>query len=226
MIGEHSVVPNMIEKGTPSLRSHSRASSAGTGAPPVQTTRRLDRSRAANSGWLSIAISIVGTPPLCVARSDSINASCRPGSNWASSTRVAPTLAAPSTPRPQPAVWKSGIGQTSTSPAVTAIRAMDRCALLTSPRWCSSTPLGKPVVPEVYWICTSSPGVTAGSGVSASPVATNSAQSANDTTSRRSARAGRTFSTVAVIGLPRNCAMWNRPTLCDVRSTYSSSAAW
>ena len=31
------------------------------------------------------------------------------------------------------------------------------------PRWCSTAPLGKPVVPEVYWICAAACGLTSGS---------------------------------------------------------------
>ncbi len=226
MIGEHSVVPNMIENRTSKRCSHSRASAAGTGAPPEATTRRLDRSRLALSGWPSMAISIVGTPPLTVARSDSISSSCSAGSNRVMQTSVAWVVAAPSTPRPQPAVWNSGIGHTTTSPAPTPICIADSQALLTTPRWCSSTPLGKPVVPEVYWICTWSAGSTSGSAMCGSADATNCAQSSSATTSRSSGTSGRTSATMADIGLPRNSVMWNRPALRDWRSTYANSEAW
>src|SRR6185437_7829613 len=45
------------------------ATSIGTGAPPAPPTRRLDRSRLVLSGWPSIAMNIVGTPQVIVARS-------------------------------------------------------------------------------------------------------------------------------------------------------------
>ncbi len=70
----------------------------------------------------------------------------------------------------QPPVWKSGIGFTQalrSSPSSTRSR-MNR-ALFTMPWWCSRAPLGKPVVPEVYWICTGSVGATSGSAAARSP---------------------------------------------------------
>ena len=45
-----------------------------------------------------------------------------------------------------------------------------------APRWCRSAPLGKPVVPDVYWIWTGSSGATSGSASVGAPDARNAVE--------------------------------------------------
>ncbi len=77
----------------------------------------------------------------------------------------------------QPAVWNSGIGLTYASPGCRLSRPAKKRALLVRPRWCSSAPLGKPVVSEVYWIWAMSSGRTSGRAACTGAVARKSAQS-------------------------------------------------
>ena len=86
--------------------------------------------------------------------------------------------------------------------------------------------MGKPVVPEVYWIITGSSGLTAGSAMlSASPAAVNSAQSSKQMISRNSGQFGFTACTVSSIGLPRKPFTTNTPAERDCFSTYCTSLA-
>ena len=106
---------------------------------------------------------MVGTPPIMPMRSSSISRLTAKGSNWRTSTIGMRFCIVPSVMRPQPEVWNIGMGLSATSPGTTPARAIEKRALLVRPRWVSTAPFGKPVVPEVYWICTGSPGATSGS---------------------------------------------------------------
>ena len=101
----------------------------------------------------------------------------------------------------QPAVWNSGMALTWTRRDRMPRRAVYSRALLTIPRWCSTAPLGKPVVPEVYWICAGAGGLTSGSARSGVPSAQNASQSANGIASRSAGRSPRTCCNISAIGL-------------------------
>ena len=116
-----------------------------------------------------------------------------PGSNASTSTCVARFETEPSTQQTQPPVWNSGMVVMKTSPGSMPIRSLVSAPLLTSPRWCSSAPLGKPVVPDVYWIITGSSGLTSGNlTLSSSPAAMNDFQSSKQMISRSSVQFGAT----------------------------------
>ena len=113
-----------------------------------------------------------------------------------------------------------------TDPSATPMRSAVWAPLLASPWWCSSAPLGNPVVPEVYWIITASRGCTSGRVMDASsPAAMKPAQSSSRMMSRRVGQAGATCCTVASIGLPRNWSATNTPDDFDWFSTYCTSCA-
>ena len=114
--------------------------------------RSAETSRPANSG--STPIQMVGTPAATVTRSSSMSLARATGDRSAPGiTRVAP-VATPAWARPQALAWNIGTTGSTTSrsqtPIVSAIitpkvwRTIDRCEY--------TTPLGFPVVPEVYII--------------------------------------------------------------------------
>ena len=92
---------------------------------------------------------------------------------------------------------------TRTSPTPPPVTPAASRALFTIPRWGSTAPLGKPVVPEVYWICAGACGLTSGRSPSGAASAQNASQSANETTSRSAGRSPRTCCTISAIALPR-----------------------
>ena len=96
-------------------------------------------------------------------------------------------------------------------------------ALFVNPRWCSSAPLGKPVVPDVYWICTGSSGPTSGSCSVDVPDARNASKSVKAIASRSPGSSLRTVSSDCAIGLPRNSGSRKIPAAPDCSSTYLSS---
>ena len=113
-----------------------------------------------------------------------------------------------------------------TSPGSTPIRSAVSAPLLSSPRWRSRAPFGKPVVPDVYWIMTGSSGLTAGSVMlSSSPAAMNEFQSSKQMISRNSGQFGATACIVSSIGLPRKPLTTKTPAERDCFSTYSTSLA-
>jgi hypothetical protein len=83
-------------------------SDSGTAAPPQSTARRLERSGFCSSAWRRTSIQIVGTAPLTVTRSDSINFTS--GSAWRKRPgmiRSAPAIAH-AYGRPQALTWNIG----------------------------------------------------------------------------------------------------------------------
>ena len=113
-----------------------------------------------------------------------------------------------------------------TSPSPTPMICAVWAPLLTSPRCCKKAPLGKPVVPEVYWIITASLGLTAGKAIEvSSPAATKASHCAKRITSRSSGQRARICSIVAHIGLPRNSSTTTTPAQRDCLRMYSTSAA-
>ena len=60
--GEVSVMPQPPPSRSPVIPSIRTPTSCGRAAPPELVTFRLDRSRRVISGWLAMAIHMVGTP--------------------------------------------------------------------------------------------------------------------------------------------------------------------
>ncbi len=151
-------------------------------------------------------MNIVGTPYSAVQRSSCTACSVVTGSNaGAGNTTAAPWLNAPSTPITMPKQWYIGTGMHSRSSWPTSITSVTKYPLLRM-LWCDSVaPLGKPVVPEVYWmlIGSSKDSVTNCSSSrtwSAAPPATSSASHSAapmNTTSASSGQSGRTCSIIA-----------------------------
>ena len=124
-----------------------------------------------------------------------------------------------------PAVWNIGIELTMASPGRSlSSRPYDRAALLTWPVCRSVAPLGSPVVPDVYWICTGSPGATTGRARAGSVDSRNTGQSSNSTVSRSSGSSARISARLAAIGLPRYSVRRKIPAARDWPRTWRSSA--
>ena len=83
------------------------------------------------------------------------------------------------------------------------------------PRWCSSAPLGNPVVPDVYWICAGSPGATEGSVNASSDKARNCAQSVKLTVSRSSGALPLAVRTASAMSKPRYSGVKKIPAARD-----------
>ena len=113
---------------------------------------------------------------MTVARSAMMRARAAAASNSAMPSSVPPLASMPSALQTQPAVWNIGMTASSRLCSSNPARSPIRFALLTTPRWLSITPFGTPVVPLVYWICTTSLGRTA---------ACRTANAAADTSSAR-----------------------------------------
>ena len=116
----------------------------------MMPVRRLSRSNMGNIGWLSSAMNMVGTPYSAVHFSFWTDASTSSGSKLSMITAVAPCVTMAIIPSTRPKQWKSGTGRHTRSAAVNFCRSPMWNPLLMM-LWCVSiTPLGKPVVPEVY----------------------------------------------------------------------------
>src|SRR5579863_4381466 len=74
---------------------------------------------------------------------------------------AAPAVTIGTVPATQPKQWYIGTGTTIRSSGVMRSERAQRYPLLTTLRCVSSTPLGKPVVPEVYCMFVTSSGDTA-----------------------------------------------------------------
>jgi hypothetical protein len=222
--GEASVWPKPIVTATPSCSRARRTSSGATGAPPSIDSRQLETSRGRAACSSSIRMSIVGTLSISVPRSASNSSSIRAGSKPAGSTCVPPVCSAPRVASPQPAVWNIGIGLIHTSSGPASFTSANMRLTATRPRWGSIAPLGKPVVPDVYWIWAMSPGATSGRGTSSAD-ATNSSHRERSTTSRSPGKSGRVLSTTASRSVPRCCGWTRTPQAWDWRRTCASSAA-
>ena len=158
--GEHSVWPNTIVKGAPSFSSNSRTSAAGTVEPPEQIALTDERSVVGECRMLQHRDQHGGNADHRIAAIGPEHFEHDAGSKASTSTWVAAFETAPITQQTQPPVWNSGIVVMKTSPASTPMRSAVSAPLLSSPRWRSRAPFGKPVVPEVYWIMTGSSGLT------------------------------------------------------------------
>ena len=103
-----------------------------------------------------MAMSIVGTPYVAVHFSRSIDFMTRSGSNFSRNTIVEPWFTQLITPRTQPKQWKSGTGMQTRSREERFWHAPIQKPSFAMLRWVSCTPLGKPVVPLVYCMLTTS----------------------------------------------------------------------
>jgi len=110
-----------------------------------------------------------------------------------------------------PAMWNRGIALTHTSPGAQPTAAAANRALLVSPRWLSTAPFGRPVVPDVYRTCAGCSGPTEGSDRESSPEPQNCSQSAKRISSRSAGSSDRRPATVAASGLPRHSSTTNMP---------------
>ena len=147
----------------------------------------------------------------------------RGGSNSLAMIMRQPNCTEPRVRKAQPEVWNIGMKFITVSPSRIMARAKAMRALLVSPRWCSSAPFGKPVVPEVYWICAGSSGLTSLSACSIGPRAKSAASSVTSTTSRSAGMSAATSAAMSAIGLPRYSGVMNSPTERDCSSTNLSS---
>ncbi len=103
-------------------------------------------------------MNIAGTPYSAVARSSCTADIAATASKEAAGRIIAaPDAAAAIVPITQPKQWYSGTGMQIRSSPVSCSRSAMKRPLLTILRWLSSTPLGEPVVPDVYWILAMSP---------------------------------------------------------------------
>ena len=151
-IGDVSVMPHAWKIGMPILERNPSLSAGGTALPPHGMARSDDTSRPSISA--STAIQIVGTPAATVTRSVSIRVSRAPGERSGPGiTSVAPD-ATPACASPHALAWNMGttgkMMSRSDAPRESAIMAPKVCRVID--RCVYTTPLGFPVVPEVYII--------------------------------------------------------------------------
>ncbi|EJX04042.1 hypothetical protein EVA_07849 [gut metagenome] len=135
-------------------------SSIGHSEPAMIPVLSDVKSNMLNIGWLSSAINIVGTPYRAVQRSLWIDANTSSGSNFSTITCVHPWVSTFIDASTTPKQWNSGTQQHSLSSEVNLMCSPVIYPLLVILRWVSITPLGKPVVPDVYCIFTTSFGDT------------------------------------------------------------------
>ena len=120
---------------------------------------------------------------------------------------------------PQPLVWNIGMKFAHTESGRVLVRRAKKRALLVSDRCDSTAPFGKPVVPEVYWICAASPGATAGSADGRSPVRNRASGLSRSTISRTASSPSAAAAPISAIGLPRWLATENRAEAPDCSRT-------
>ena len=138
--------------------------SGATSAPPESAARTEERSRVSNPGSSVSAIRTVGTPASAAARSDSIRSSIRPGlEREHGDVRELVRDAAQRAEAATRGVEQRERVHVGLARREARTRPASAGALFVRPRWCSSAPFGKPVVPDVYWIWTGSSGPTSGS---------------------------------------------------------------
>src|SRR5687768_3738839 len=145
-------------------------SGSGTGAPPQIAERTDDRSAAAHRGERAIARNIAGTPNRNVTRYRSISSSVPSGSKADTRIAVPPLQNVGSTVWLSAATWNIGALTSVTSVLVTSTSTRRLTVFQVTLAWVSMTPLGRPVVPEVYMTMQVSPGSTGRSSGSGSAV--------------------------------------------------------
>ncbi len=154
------------------------SSDSGIGAPPLRAIRSEDRSASAKRGVAASARYIEVTPKSRVTRSDSITSTACTGSNLASSSAVPPLSTVGNSTWLSAAVWNSGAVTRATSALVRSTSTIRLCTFHTTLPWVSTTPFGRPVVPEVY--CTMK--------TSSSPTGSSTSEGSAGTSASRSSR--------------------------------------
>src|SRR5690606_12966820 len=155
-------------------RSSRSMKGIGSCAPPAMLSRTDDRSRSATPGSSSTARSIAGAIHTQVTPERSISSTTSAASNVRCTIVVAPTEISEVVVRSSAPTWYRGPHARPTSSEVNPSSAT--CAAFFQARfaWVIITPLGRPVVPEVYISrCTSSPDTATGSTGSAEATCSN-----------------------------------------------------
>jgi hypothetical protein len=125
---------------------------SGTGAPPHNSMRRLDRSASGHRGCAAIASYTAGTPNSEVTRWLSIASRVRPGSNPGSMSTAPPLSRVGRQSMLSAAVWNSGATTSAISSCLKSASTTTLSAFQVTLPWLSVAPLDPPVVPEVYMI--------------------------------------------------------------------------
>ena len=118
-----------------------------------------------------------------------------------SSTSLAPRTKGTMVMRISPMSWWTGSQLTNTSAAVISMPSIIWCTLVRRSPWVITTPLGAPVLPEVYWRNAVRPARPAGSAGSSS-----SSSSSGSSGSSSSSSSSRPAITRGVSSSPRRCA--------------------
>ncbi|MCQ0020854.1 hypothetical protein LUX39_50395 [Actinomadura madurae] len=185
---------------------------------------------------------MVSFPEKWVHRSVSMSRSASPGSNRSMVTSVATCWRAARTESVLPATWKNGRTLWNRSPVRRPMRRPEKNASAHIPRWVSNTPFGYAVVPDVYWMRSTSSGVHDGS-VGSVPWARKSdhdrpaagTSSPRTTTARRSgmpgsgsaeSTAGQTALSIAMKSIFRKRSATKSMDARDCRRAWASSPAW
>ncbi len=224
--GQASVCPYTVWKSHPYSWRTRRTSSGCTIDPPLMASFTEETSRRCAAWASSMAVSMVGTHMRVSTRSASMRAFILEPSNCRARMMRQPNCTGPRVLMEQPAVWNIGMQFSTVQSGVISPRSKIRRALLVRPRWVNTAPLGKPVVPEVYWIWAGSSGPTAGRAATGEGWANSASGSVMSTTSRRAGSSAATLAAICAMGLPRCSGVRNSPTERDWRSTKSSSRAW
>mmetsp|Transcript_46657 Transcript_46657/g.100024 ORF Transcript_46657/g.100024 Transcript_46657/m.100024 type:complete len:257 (-) Transcript_46657:307-1077(-) len=154
---------------------------------------RLDVSLLAKSGWAIMSATMVGTPVHPVGRSRSISSKARPASHFAIRMHLPPPFSAVKKRWYSPVTWNKGTATIApgcgmaipglNSPLAVATfkpiapLRLEMRSWVVIPRWVWITPLGLPVVPEVYMMLASSSVAISGmgGGAAVAPAAITSA---------------------------------------------------
>ena len=136
--------------------------------------RRLLLSMRSTSGWWVKSKKWVSNPSITVARSDSRRPSTSPASNMVVNTMRAPVTQDISGPSYRPKQWNNGRYMRMTSREDIAMRLAASVTVRIG-LWQCITPLGNPVVPDVYISKNVSSGLTVASRRASSEAGTSSA---------------------------------------------------
>ena len=122
----------------------------GIFSPPLMTTRTDERSRCSISGRAMIALTMAGASHTVVTRERSISSTTSEASNDRWTIVVAPAAISEVVVRSSAPTWYSGPQANPRSALVKPNSTV--CARFFQARlaWVSMTPLGRPVVPDVY----------------------------------------------------------------------------
>src|SRR5437879_5593721 len=125
------------------------ARSGETGLPATSPERQVVGLDSSNEGSRMRSSNIVGTPCTIVTRSRRINASAPAASNRSCSTSVAPAVIVTATTC-IPKIVNTGTAPSTRSSPVVPSAWLDARAVMVMLSCDTTTPLGFPIVPEVY----------------------------------------------------------------------------